>query len=196
MIHQGFKELSGTVDSVESLGKKHKIKIDLGIVRGISYYDGMVFEAYDRDGEDVGAIFGGGRFDKLCKIYGKRDMPATGVAGGFERLMLSLERKDLFPDIQQSPQVFVAAVSETVWNEAVKIVQQLRSQGIRADYDLKQRPLGKQLEYADSLKVRVSLVLGPREIKEGSVRLKDMKTGQEKNVGLSSVVDEIQKALG
>ncbi|HEX9430835.1 MAG TPA: His/Gly/Thr/Pro-type tRNA ligase C-terminal domain-containing protein, partial [Candidatus Bathyarchaeia archaeon] len=128
-------------------------------------------------------------------IYGKRDMPATGVAGGFERLMLSLERKDLFPDIQQGPQVFVVTVNETVWNEALKIVQQLRSQGIRVDYDLKQRPLGKQLEYADSLKVRISLVLGPREIKEGSVRLKDMKTGEEKNVKLLSVVDEIQKAL-
>jgi len=195
MIHQGFKELSGTVDKVESLGKKQKIRIDLGIVRGISYYDGTVFEAYDQEGEDVGAILGGGRFDKLCKIYGKRDMPATGVAGGFERLMLSLERKDLFPDIQQHPQVFVVTVNETVWSDAVKIVQQLRSQGIRTDYDLKQRPLGKQFEYADSLKVRVSLVLGPREIKEGSVRLKNMKTGEEKNVKLSSVVDETQKAL-
>jgi histidyl-tRNA synthetase len=196
MIHQGFRELSGTVDMVESLGKKHKIKIDLGIVRGISYYDGTVFEAYDRDGEDVGAIFGGGRFDKLSKIYGKRDMPATGVAGGFERLMLSLERKDLFTDPKQGPQVFVVTVNETVWSEAVKIVQQLRSKNIRADYDLKQRAISKQLEYADSLKVRISLVLGPREIKEGSVRIKDMKTGQEKNVKLTSVVDEIQKALG
>ena len=195
MIHQGFKELSGTVDKVESLGKKEKIRIDLGIVRGISYYDGTVFEAYDEEGEDVGAILGGGRFDKLCKIYGKRDMPATGVAGGFERLMLSLERKDLFPNTHQQPQVFVVTVNESVRNEAVKIVQKLRSQGIRTDYDLKQRPLSKQLEYADSSKVRISLVLGPREIKEGSIRLKYMKTGQEKTVKLASVVDEIQKAL-
>jgi histidyl-tRNA synthetase len=196
MIHQGFKELSGTVEKVESLGKRDKIKIDLGIVRGISYYDGTVFEAYDRDGEDVGAIFGGGRFDKLCKIYGKRDMPATGVAGGFERLMLSLERKTLFPEVQQGPQVFVVTVNETVWSEAVKIVQQLRSKSIRADYDLKQRALSKQMEYANSLKVRISLVLGPREIKEGSVRLKNMETGMEKSVKLASVVDEVQKALG
>jgi len=195
MIHQGFKELSGTINRVESLGKKDRIKVDLGIVRGISYYDGTVFEAYDRDGEDVGAILGGGRFDKLCKIYGKRDMPATGVAGGFERLMLSLERKDLFPDVQQRPQIFVVTVNETVWNEGVKIVQQLRSKGIKADYDLKQRPLSKQLEYADSLKARMALILGPREIKEGSIRLKDMKTGEEKSIKLSSVVDEIQIAL-
>src|SRR5437879_12203067 len=123
MIHQGFKELSGTVNRVESLGKKSKIKVDLAIVRGISYYDGTVFEAYDQDGEDVGAILGGGRFDKLCKIYGKRDMPATGVAGGYERLMLSLERKDLFPDIQHIPHVFVLAVNESRTDEAAKVAQ-------------------------------------------------------------------------
>jgi histidyl-tRNA synthetase len=195
MISQGFKELQGTVDKVESLGKKEKIKIDLGIVRGISYYDGTVFEAYDRDSEDVGAVLGGGRFDKLCKIYGKRDMPATGVAGGFERLMLSLERKDLFPDLEDRVQVFVVTVNQTVWNDAVKIVQQLRSKDISTEYDLKQRPLSKQLEYANSLKARISIIVGPREIKEESVRLKDMKTGTEKNVKLSSLLEEIQAFL-
>jgi histidyl-tRNA synthetase len=195
MISQGFKELSGTVDRVESLGKKDKIKIDLGIVRGISYYDGTVFEAYDRDSEDVGAVLGGGRFDRLCKIYGKRDMPATGVAGGFERLMLSLERKDLFPDLEDHVQVFVVTVNQTVWNDAVKIVQQLRSKDISTEYDLKQRPLSKQLEYANSLKAQVSIIVGPREIKEESVRLKDMKKGTEKNVKLSSLFEEIQALL-
>jgi histidyl-tRNA synthetase len=195
MISQGFKELSGTVDRVESLGKKDKIKIDLGIVRGISYYDGTVFEAYDRESEDVGAVLGGGRFDKLCKIYGKRDMPATGVAGGFERLMLSLERKDLFPDREDHIQVFVVAVNQAVWTDALKIVQQLRSKDISTEYDLKQRPLSKQLEYANSLNAKISIIVGPREIKEESVRLKDMRTGTEKNVKLSSLLEEIQTLL-
>src|SRR5436189_5587901 len=149
MISLGLRELTGTIENVDSLGKTSKVQIDLGIVRGISYYDGTVFEAYDQAGEDVGAVFGGGRFDKLSRIYGKRDMPATGVAGGFERLMLCLERKDLFPDIQQGTQLFVVTVNETVWNEAVKSVQQLRSQGIRVDDDLQQRPLGKQLVDGD-----------------------------------------------
>ena len=195
MMSQGFKELSGTVDKVASLGKKGQIKIDLGIVRGISYYDGTVFEAYDQGREDVGAILGGGRFDKLCKIYGKRDMPATGVAGGFERLMLSLERKDLFPDLAEHVQVFVVAINQSVWNDAMKIVEQLRSKRIASDYDLKQRPLSKQLEYANSLKARVSLIVGPREIKEDSVRLKDMKSGTEKSVKQSSIVEEIEAIL-
>ena len=196
MISQGFKELTGTLDRVESLGKKDKTRIDLGIVRGISYYDGTVFEAYDQAGEDVGAVLGGGRFDKLCKIYGKRDMPATGVAGGFERLMLSLERKDLFPDLEDHIQVFVVTVNQTIWSDAVRIVQQLRREGISTEYDLKQRPLSKQLEYANALKAKVSIIVGPREIKEESVRLKDMKTGTEKNVKLSSLLENVQSILG
>ena len=69
----------------------------MSIVRGIGYYDGIVFEGFDKEGEDVGSIFGGGRYDKLCKIYGKRDIPATGVAGGIERLMISLELRQPLP---------------------------------------------------------------------------------------------------
>ncbi len=196
MIEQGFRELSGTIEALEPLGKLSRCKVDLGIVRGIGYYDGMVFEAYDRAGEDLGSIFGGGRFDKLCRTYGKRDMPATGVAGGVERLMLSLERKGLFPDIEQRPQVFVARVNDKVRAETVKIVQKLRNSGVRTDYDLKQRSLQKQLEYADSLKARAAVIVGPREVKEGKVRLKDMRTGNERDVAVSSLVDEIVKVLG
>jgi len=195
MIKMGLEELSGTIENVEALGKLSKCKVDLRIVRGIGYYDGTVFEAYDHAGEDIGTIFGGGRFDKLCRIYGKRDMPATGVAGGIERMILSLERKDLFPKIEQRPQVFVAMVNHEVWSESVQLVQELRNHGIRTDYDLKQRPLKKQLDYADSVKALLAMIVGPRELKEGNVRLKDMKTGEEKNVKKTNLVDEIKRKL-
>ncbi len=196
MIERGLKEIHGTIEALEPLGKLSMCKVDLGIVRGIGYYDGMVFEAFDRDSEDLGSIFGGGRFDKLCKIYGKRDMPATGVAGGIDRLMLSLERKKLFPDIGQKPKVFVARVKDNVRRETVDIVQRLRSHGIRTDYDLKGRSLPKQLEYADALNVKLTVVVGPREVKEGKVRLKDMKTGNEKDVPLTSLVEEVSNLVG
>ncbi len=193
MIKKGFEELSGTIDAVETLGKLAKCRVDLGIVRGIGYYDGTVFEAYDQAGEDLGSIFGGGRFDKLCRIYGKRDMPATGVAGGFERLMLSLERKDLFPDVEQTPEVFVVVVNEAVRKEAAGVVSDLRAAGLRTDYDLKRRSLQKQLEYADALRVRVALIVGPRELKEGKVRLRDMKSGEERDVKISEASEEVRK---
>ena len=194
-IKKGFTELSNTVEMVEALGKLSKCKVDLRIVRGIGYYDGTVFEGFDLASEDIGSIFGGGRFDKLCKIYGKRDLPATGVAGGIERLILSLERKDLFPSLNQAPQVFVLTINEKVITEALKIVQELRQHGIRTDYDLKNRQFKKQLEYADSVKARLGLIIGPRELTEGSVRVKDMKTGTEKNVNRKKLVEEVVHSL-
>jgi len=193
MITKGFQELSGTIEAVNRLGKLSKCKVDLGIVRGIGYYDGTVYEGFDRDGDDLGSIFGGGRFDKLCKIYGKRDMPATGVAGGIERLMLSLDRKKLFPDLSQRPEAFVISVNETVRKDSVRVVQKLREENVRTEYDLKQRSLQKQLEYANALGTRVAVIVGPRELKEGKVRLRDMQTGKERDVALSSVAEEVRK---
>jgi len=195
MISKGLQELTDTIDNVDSLGKSSKVKVDLGIVRGISYYDGTVFEGYDKASEDIGAVFGGGRFDKLCRTYGKRDMPATGVAGGFERLMLSLEKKNLFPDIDQNYQVYVVMVGEEVRKETLEILRLLRMRGIRADRDLKERPMKKQMEYAAASKTRLVVLVGPREIKEGNVRLRDMKTGEERNVPKDSIADVAAKLL-
>jgi histidyl-tRNA synthetase len=195
LISKGQQELRGTIDNIDSLGKTSKVQVDLGIVRGISYYDGTVFEAYDQAGEDVGAVFGGGRFDKLCRIYGKRDMPATGVAGGFERLMLSLERKGLFPDTDQNVQVFVVMAGEEVRKETIEVLQMLRAAGIRADRDLKERPLRKQMEYASSIKARLVVIVGPREIKEDRVRLRDMKSGEERDLDKNRITIEVAKIL-
>jgi histidyl-tRNA synthetase len=194
-IKKGFTELSSTIENVEALGKLSKCKIDLRIVRGIGYYDGTVFEAYDQAGEDIGSIFGGGRFDKLSKTYGKRDMPATGAAGGIERLILSLERKDLFPSLDQAPQVFVLTINDKVRRESLKIVQELRANNIRTDYDLKNRPFKKQLEYADTVKATLGLIIGPRELSEGSVRIKNMKTGNEKDVARNNLMQEVRNVL-
>ena len=195
MINKGVEELSKTIENVELLGKLSKVRIDLGIVRGISYYDGIVFEGYDHASEDVGAVFGGGRFDKLCKIYGKRDMPATGVAGGFERLMLSLDRKGLFPDTDQNCQVFVVTANNEVRKEAIEVLRTLREGGIRADRDLKERQLRKQMEYAATIRARVVVIVGPREVKEGKVRLRDMRTGQERDIAKEGIVSELAKIL-
>lgn len=195
MISKGLQEVSKTIDNVDSLGKRSKVQVDLGIVRGISYYDGTIFEVFDSAGEDLGTVCAGGRFDKLCRIYGKRDMPATGIAGGFERLMLSLERKGLFPDTDQNPQVFVAMAGEEVKKETIEVLKMFRAEGIRADRDLKERPLKKQMEYASSIKTRLVVIVGPRELKEGNVRLRNMETGEERNVEKRIIVAEAQKLL-
>jgi histidyl-tRNA synthetase len=141
----------------------------------------------------VGSIFGGGRYDKLCKIYGKRDIPATGVAGGIERLMISLERANLYPKNQFGAKVFVATVKEESRLEAIRLVESLRDNGIATEFDLKGRSLSKQLEYANAAKIPYLIVLGPQEIQSKVVKVKEMATGTETEVPIDGLVQKLGK---
>lgn len=176
---KGLNELRVLAEGLESFGKLPCCVFDLSIVRGIGYYDGIVFEAFDKGEEDVGSIFGGGRYDKLCRIYGKRDLAATGVAGGVERLMISLERANLFPKMRLGAKVFLATVQTETRAEAIKLAQMLRENGVSVEIDLKGRNLSKQLEYANSSQIPYVIVLGSKEIQSQSVRIKSMATRTE-----------------
>ncbi|MGD0688452.1 MAG: histidine--tRNA ligase [Candidatus Bathyarchaeia archaeon] len=189
---KGLEELKILADALASLGRLGICVYDLSIVRGIGYYDGIVFEAFDKGGEDVGSIFGGGRYDRLCRIYGKRDIPATGVAGGIERLMISLERDNLFPKSPMGAKVFIATVQEGLKQEATKLAQKLRDNGIATEVDLKTRPLGKQLEYANAAKIPFLIVLGPQELQTQTVKVKEMATRNEMPVPLDALVEKLQ----
>ncbi|MEM3440217.1 MAG: histidine--tRNA ligase, partial [Candidatus Bathyarchaeia archaeon] len=181
MAEEGLRELEGLADALKGFGIGQEAVLDLSVVRGLDYYDGIVFEAYDRGGEDIGAIFGGGRYDGLCGVYG-RDVPGTGLAGGMERMMLSLERSALFPRLRSGPLVFVASANDAVRKEVIRLVQRLRAQGIPAEFDLKGRSLRGQMEYASSSGIPYALIIGPRELEGGVVRLRDLGARSEEEL--------------
>ena len=185
-------ELKLLADSLEAYGRKEICTYDLSIIRGIGYYDGIVFEGYD-EAEEVGAVFGGGRYDGLCKIYGKRDIPATGVAGGIERLMISLEKANLFPKMKPTAKVFIATIQADANFEAVKLAKQLRERKIPTQIDLKQRSLSKQLEYVNATGIPYMIVLGRRELESRMVKIKNMSTREEKETALGEVCDRIEQ---
>jgi histidyl-tRNA synthetase len=192
LAQKGVEELTILADALSAADRSDSCIFDLSIVRGIGYYDGIVFEGFDKGGEDVGSIFGGGRYDKLCKVYGKRDIPATGVAGGIERLMISLERANLFPKTRQAAQVFIATVQEGLRNEAVRLAQKLRNGGISTEIDLKGRSLGKQMDYADSMQIPYLIVIGPKELESKIVRVRSMANRQETEVPLANLVEKMR----
>jgi histidyl-tRNA synthetase len=189
---KGLEELSVLADALGSFGRLKSCLLDMSIVRGIGYYDGIVFEAFDKAGEDVGSIFGGGRYDKLCKIYGKRDIPATGVAGGIERLMISLERANLFPKMLLQAKVFIATVQQAIGVEALKLAQSLRREGISVETDLKGRNLSKQLEYANSALIPYVSVLGPQDMKSQVLKIKKMATRTEIEANFADLANTIK----
>jgi len=188
-------ELKVLADALDAFGLTPSCVYDLSIVRGIGYYDGIVFEAFDKAGEDVGAIFGGGRYDQLCKVYGKRDIPSTGVAGGIERLMISLERANLFPTQRPIAKVFIATVKPDAREQAIKLATQLRENQIATVIDLKERSLGKQIEYANSTRIPYLIVLGQRELETRTAKIKDMLARTETEVPFDEIASKI-KSLG
>ena len=189
---QGVRDLETLADGLAALGRLDSCLYDMSIVRGIGYYDGIVFECFDKESEDLGSIFGGGRYDKLCRIYGKRDIPATGVAGGIERLMISLERAKLFPECRLGAKVFIASAQEKSRLEVMRLTQTLRDNGISAEFDLKGRPLSKQVEYASSARIPYLIVVGPQEIESKIVKLKEMATRAETSVSIDEIAMKLR----
>ena len=177
----------------DSLKNRHvdNIRINFGIVRGLDYYSGIVFEAFD-SASDLGALVGGGRYDNLTKAFGREDLGATGVAGGVERIVRSLENQGIDVDIKIS-QIWVAYINEEMQKIALGIVSQLRQKGIRAEADLGGKPLKKQMEMASNSKYVI--IVAPKEYSTKSVVLRNMKDGTEKQVSIESILSEPRSSL-
>jgi histidyl-tRNA synthetase len=189
----GYRQLVLLADALQGLGKLDRCLFDMSVVRGIGYYDGIVFEAFDKGGEEVGAVLGGGRYDRLCGVYGKRSIPATGVAGGIERLLISLEKAGVLPKHKEVGTVFVAAVNDEVRQHALSIAAKLRNARIPSDVDVKRKSLAKQLEYANSLGIPYALIVGPQELKSGQFKLRDMKKRTEETLTLDEIITRISR---
>ncbi len=167
------------------------IRINFGIVRGLDYYSGIVFEAFDSN-SDLGALVGGGRYDTLTKAFGRDDLGATGVAGGVERIIFSLENQGVTDDIK-TPQIWVAFVNDEMQKVALNIVSKLRQKGIRAEADLTGKPLKKQMELASNSKL--TIIVAPKEYSSKTVVVRNMKDGTEKQVILESILSDPKSSL-
>ncbi|MGQ0795636.1 MAG: histidine--tRNA ligase [Nitrosopumilaceae archaeon] len=167
------------------------IRINFGIVRGLDYYSGIVFEVFDSS-SDLGALAGGGRYDTLTNAFGRSDLGATGVAGGVERIAFSLEKQRI--DINtKTLQVWVAFVSDEMQKIALNIVSKLRQKGIRAEADLSGKPLKKQMEMASSS--QFTIIIAPKEFSSNLIVVRNMKDGSEKQIPLESLLNDPRSNL-
>ena len=167
------------------------IRINFGIVRGLDYYSGIVFEAFDSN-SDLGALVGGGRYDTLTKAFGRDDLGATGVAGGVERILFSLGNQGI-TDGTKAPHVWVAFVNDEMQKVALNIVSKLRQKGIRAEADLTGKPLKKQMELASNS--NFTIIVAPKEYSSKTVVVRNMKDGTEKQVILESILSDPKSSL-
>jgi len=176
--------------ALESYGVADVCKLDLSIVRGLAYYTGLVFEAFDSEGE-LRALFGGGRYDDLVSLFGSQDVPAVGFAFGYSTTRELLKKEGEWPAEELSTDVYVAAVSADVRDEALSFASDLRMEGLVVETDLADRGLGSQFGYADSINADTVLIVGQRDLDNGEVTVRDMDSGDEEQVPIEDLIDEV-----
>jgi histidyl-tRNA synthetase len=180
---RGLAELKEFLEMAENAGVKKFVDVDLSLVRGLEYYTGLVFEITAGGKTSCGA---GGRYDKLIGLYGGQPTPATGISFGVDRLVTLMEKDGLFPPLGP-PAMLVAAANDDVRAKAEQVALALREKGVACETDLMGRSLRKQFDYANSRGITKILIVGPKDLAEGMVTLRDMATGKEERKKLADL---------
>ena len=179
---------------VAAMGLADFITVDLGVVRGLAYYTGFVFEAFDRKG-DLRALAGGGRYNNLVKKLGGPDLPAVGFAIGDVTTGLLLEQRGLMPTFVNAPDLYAVIGGEAERGAAFADIHALRAAGFRVEYPFKELAFGKQFKAAAESGARLALIYGSEELAKGVVKIRDMSDRTEREVPRDQVLASVRDAL-
>jgi histidyl-tRNA synthetase len=191
------QELRRFFAAVEALGFAKFVRFDPSIVRGLQYYTGTVFEAWEVGGDIRRAILGGGRYDNLLSEMGGTRLPAVGFAMGDLVMTLLLEKYQLLPtglSVYPAP-VLVTLFDRDTLPATLQLAGDLRRAGLNVATYTEPDKLSRQFKYADRTGVLVALVLGPEEIRSGQVSVKDLRSGTQEVVGRDLVVGACHRIL-
>ena len=183
-----WKKLLGALDA---MGLTRFVAVDLGVVRGLAYYTGFVFEAFDRKGE-LRALAGGGRYDDLVQKLGGPALPAVGFAIGDMTFALLLEQRGLMPTMVQAPDVYCVIGGEAERLAAFGDIHALRAAGFRVDYPMKEVAFGKQFKAAAESGAKLALIYGGDELAKGVVKIRDLTTREESEVPRNYVAAHVR----
>lgn len=168
MEFKSSANLRELIDSLKSRGVKNMM-VDFRIVRGLDYYSGIVFEAKELSSQ-VGSLVGGGRYDKLTEAFGRKDLFATGAAGGVERILSAIKNKST--KILKKPLIYVAYDSKKEKKHALEVVSILRDLGYSTDYDINGRTISKQFHEASLKNAFAIIIVSLDEFRKGIVTIK------------------------
>jgi histidyl-tRNA synthetase len=181
---------------LEALGVREYIKFEPGIMRGLLYYTSTVFEAFDLTGSVRRSILGGGRYDNLLSDVGGDPLPATGFAMGDVVIGIVLQEAGLVPEFQPTPApVLVTVFNEELMTASLSLARELREAGVDTMVFPEPAKLPKQFKFADKMKMKIALVLGPDEVEKGLVVVKDLTKGEQVRVRREAVVETVRKLM-
>ena len=167
--------------------------VDPRIVRGLDYYTKTAFEFVTTKIGAQGTVCGGGRYDHLVEEIGGPSIPGVGFGLGKERLLILMEQNDIIVDDPNVPDISVSFIGDKARLYALDLVHKLRAGGVSAIIDTLNRNLKGQMKYANKLNARYSVVIGDNEIEKGIVTLKNMHSGEQKEINAIDITKEIEK---
>ncbi len=183
------------LDGLEAMGLSEFVEMDLSIVRGLAYYTGFVFEAFDRAKENR-AIAGGGRYNSLIRKMGGPDMPAVGFGMGDVVLADALKERGIMPQFVDTVDAYLVIGGDAERGAALADANALRQSGFSIDYSFKNQAFGKQLKTASASGARFALIYGSEELEKGVVKLRNLADREEEDVPRSRLALELRDRLG
>ncbi len=188
---KGLEELEELFGLIGAAGIEQEVEIDLSLARGLNYYTGAIFEVKAKD-FPIGSICGGGRYDNLTGIFGLPNMSGVGISFGADRIYDVLKGLDKFPsEVKSTTKVLFANMGSDELKYLIPIVKGLREAGVSCEIYPESGKLKKQFEYADRKSIPFISITGGDEIAAGTVNLKNLSSGEQKNFSK----DDIQAIL-
>jgi histidyl-tRNA synthetase len=186
-------ELQQVLDNLAARGLQQFAKVDYGVIRGLAYYTGIVFEAFDRLGQ-FRALAGGGRYDHLLKLIsgGKVNLPALGFGLGDVVLVELLKARGRLPKFEATLDAFCLIEDESLRGASLKLIQDLRSAGLRVDYSLAAAKADRQFKRAQELKAACAIKLDRSPSGELLAKVKNLKTREERSVNPAEAASQVR----
>lgn len=187
-FEKGLDELTQVVKYVRIFGiPEANFKVDLTIARGLDYYTGTVYETFLNQYRELGSVCSGGRYENLAEYYTDKQLPGVGISIGLTRLFYKLNELQLIKAEKKSiAEVLVVPMVQDL-TVPIQIATDLRKKGISTEVYLNDKKLKAKMKYADKLEIPYVIVVGEDEIKSGTVKIKNMKTGEEKETLIQNI---------
>lgn len=187
----GVRELRFVTSATTELGLKAALDLDVSLARGLNYYTGTIIEVKALD-VAIGSITGGGRYDNLTGVFGMPGLSGVGISFGADRIYDVLNALDLYPkETEVASTVIFLNLGEKEAVASLKAVKELRAKGIKCELYPDAAKMKKQMTYADALKVPYVAIIGETELAAGTVTLKNMTDGTQKQVSVSGLAEAI-----
>ncbi|MCT4623472.1 MAG: histidine--tRNA ligase [Schleiferiaceae bacterium] len=189
---KGVEEARFVFENIENLGLlKSECELDLTLARGLNYYTGAIFEVEAKDVQ-IGSIGGGGRYDDLTGIFGMKNLSGVGISFGLDRIYLCLDELNLFPNAEfHSTKVLFANFGEAEALKSLEALNILRQNGVSAEIYPSKAKMKKQFDYAEKKGIAFLAMVGSEEMERNSVQLKNLETGEQRELTLVEVVAEL-----